>query len=131
RAVRDKRYKYLKNFRPDQGYYLPVVYREKMPVMQELLRMRDNNELNEIQAQWFRDKKAPEELFDTWNDPHELHNLADDPQYKGKLIELREECERWMTAIEDKGLLPEKEYIASIWPNGEQPITRSPIIRQR
>jgi arylsulfatase A-like enzyme len=131
RAVRDKRYKYLKNFRPDQGYYLPVVYREQMPVMQELLRMRDNNELNEVQAQWFRDKKAPEELFDTWNDSHELHNLADNPQYKEKLIELREECERWMTAIEDKGLLPEKEYIASIWPHGEQPVTQPPIIRQR
>lgn len=128
RAVRDQRYKYLKNFRADQGYYLPVAYREQMPVMQELLRMRDNGELNEFQAQWFRENKDPEELFDTWNDPYELHNLADDPIYKEKLEELRAECTRWMEVIDDKGLMAEKEYIASIWPAGTQPRTEEPII---
>ena len=37
RAVRDKRFKYLKNFKPDQGYYLPLEYRERMATTQELL----------------------------------------------------------------------------------------------
>ncbi|MDO6518084.1 sulfatase/phosphatase domain-containing protein [Zobellia uliginosa] len=131
RAVRDNRYKYLKNFRTEQGYYLPVAYREQMPIMQELLRMRDNGELNENQAQWFRDKKEPEELFDTWNDPYELNNLAEDPEYKKKLEELRNECKRWMESIDDKGLMPEKEYVASIWPSGIQPKTENPLIEKR
>lgn len=131
RAVRDKRFKYLRNFRTGQGYYLPIVYREQMPIMQELLRMRDNGELNKDQAQWFRTKKAPEELFDTWNDPYELNNLAHIPKYQDKLMELRAECERWMTEIDDKGLMSEKEYIASIWPDGVQPPTDRPIIEKK
>jgi len=128
RAVRDNRYKYLKNFRTEQGYYLPIVYREQMPIMQELLRMWENGELNKNQAQWFREKKTPEELFDTWNDPYELNNLVGNPEFKEKLKELRKECNRWMTSIDDKGLMSEKEYIASIWPSKIQPKTQCPLI---
>jgi len=128
RAVRDKRYKYLKNFRPDQGYYLPVTYREQMPIMQELLRMREAGTLNEYQAQWFRSEKPEEELFDTENDPHELQNLANDPAYAEKLTELRQECERWMEATDDKGLIDERSWIAQMWPDLEQPTTQAPDI---
>ena len=123
RAVRDKRYKYLRNYKPDQPYYLPVAYREQMPVMKELLRMRDAGELNEYQAQWFRETKDEEELFDCEKDPHELHNLAKDPAYANKLAELRVECDRWMKEINDRGLKPEADYLESIWPEFKQPET--------
>lgn len=123
RAVRDRRYKYLRNFKPEQGYYLPLAYREQMASMQELLRLRDAGELDEVQMQWFRQSKPEEELFDTWNDPHEIRNLADDPAYAEKLKELREECERWMAAIQDKGTIPEKELVETFRPGGEQPVT--------
>ena len=129
RAVRDHRFKYLKNFQPEKGYYLPVSYREQMPVMQELLRMRDAGELNEIQAQWFRDSKPTEELFDTENDPHELNNLAENPEYAEKLAELRQECNRWMEEIDDKGLMPEPEFLETIWPGQIQPQTETPEIK--
>ncbi|MEM6763440.1 MAG: sulfatase-like hydrolase/transferase [Bacteroidota bacterium] len=126
RAVRDRRYKYLKNFQPEKSYYLPVKYREQMPVMQELLRMREAGELNETQALWFGETKVEEELFDTENDPHELHNLANDPAHQDKLQELRAECERWMAEIEDKGLMEEEDFIQTIWPNFQQPATEAP-----
>ncbi len=130
RAVRDHRYKYLRNYQPEKTYYLPVAYREQMPIMKELLRMRDAGELNEYQAQWFRDQKDPEELFDTEVDPHELHNLASDPAYSEKLEELSAEMDQWMARIDDKGLMSEPEYIASIWPDGEQPVTQPPSFRR-
>lgn len=126
RAVRDKRFKYLKNFQPEKGYYLPVEYRERMATMQELLRLRDEGNLNEYQSQWFRSSKPVEELFDTQNDPHELNNLAEDPSYASKLKELRTECETWMAAIGDKGLIPEVELINQFWPDKIQPITAKP-----
>ena len=91
RAVRDKRYKYLRNFNPDQPYYLPLSYREQMPIMQELLLLNSSGQLNEFQSQWFRQSKVEEELFDTENDPNELANLANDPAYAEKLLELRTE----------------------------------------
>ncbi len=131
RAVRDNRFKYLRNFNTEQGYYLPVSYREQMPVMQELLRMRDAGELDDIQAQWFRPAKSEEELFDTENDPHELHNLADDPAFADRLTELRDEMDRWMSEIDDKGPMPEAELIESMWPGMDQPVTASPVAERR
>ncbi|MEO0471259.1 MAG: sulfatase [Bacteroidota bacterium] len=128
RAVRDQRYKYLRNFNLDQPYYLPVSYREQMPIMQELLRLKEEGKLDEYQAQWFRETKVPEELFDTENDPHELHNLAEDPAYSEKLTELRTECDRWLQAIDDKGLLEEPEFLKRIWPDGTQPMTARPEV---
>ena len=126
RAVRDHQFKYLRNFSPEKGYYLPVGYREQMAVMKELLRLRESGELNEYQSQWFRSSKEPEELFDTEKDPHELQNLATDPAYAKKLEELRAECDRWMEEIDDLGLIPELEFIEKIWPGGIQPNTKAP-----
>ena len=129
RAVRDYRYKYLRNFKPDQGYYLPVEFREQMASMQELLHLRDEGKLNDVQMQWFRESKPEEELFDTWTDPHEINNLAGDPAYATKLAELREECSRWMKAIDDKGHIPEKELLEQFWPGWKQPVTEDPTIK--
>ena len=130
RAVRDHRFKYMRNFQVDKPYYLPVAYREQMPIMQELLRMRDEGELNTYQAQWFRETKEEEELFDTDTDPHELYNLASDSTYVKQLENMRAEMDRWMTEINDRGMLLESEYIASIWPGGIQPSTAAPKVER-
>lgn len=130
RAVGDGRYKYMRNFKPQSPYYLPLRYREQMPMMQELLRLRDSGELNDFQMQWFRTSKDEEELFDVQVDPHELHNIAADPDYATKLAELRSEMDRWMSVIEDKGLLSEAAYIESVWPGKQQPITDSVVFEK-
>ena len=128
RAVRDKRFKYLKNFNPEKPYYLPLAYRENMEVMQELLRMRDKGELDENQSLWFRETKQVEELFDTENDPHELKNISSDPAYASILNKLRAECERWMGEIDDKGFINEIDLISDFYPNGKAQLTAPPSI---
>jgi arylsulfatase A-like enzyme len=129
RAVRDKQFKYIRNYRTEQGYYLPITYRERIPAMQELLRLRDEGKLNDIQMQWFRDSKPKEELFDCSIDPFELNNLADNPEYIDKLDELRSEMDNWLAEIEDHPDLPESELIKQLWQgNNEQPVTSKPII---
>ncbi|WP_299016013.1 sulfatase [uncultured Polaribacter sp.] len=129
RAVRDNQFKYIRNYRPEQGYYLPVAYREKIPAMQELLKLKSEGKLNEIQMQWFRENKPKEELFDCKNDPYELNNLAEKPEYKEKLVELRNEMDRWLAEIKDNPSLPEKELVAKLW-NGKKtkPVTANPLI---
>jgi hypothetical protein len=99
-----------------------------MPIMKEMLRLRQTGGLDEIQRQWFRPEKVAEELFDTYADPHELNNLAALPEYKDKLAELRNECDHWMKSIDDKGLIPEPEYVRSIWKGDQQPTTANPDI---
>ena len=128
RAVRSKKFKYFKNFNPEKPYYLPLAFRERLPSMQELLRMRDTGELDEYQALWFRKSKPEEELFDIENDPHELNNIANNPQYTEVLTAMREECISWMNVIDDKGLIEEKELIESFYPNRKARQTELPII---
>jgi len=129
RAVRDNRFKYIRNYRSEKGYYLPLAYREQIPTMQELLRLRDEGNLNEIQALWFRESKPREELFDCEADPHELNNLAQDPSYSDKLEELHAEMDRWITEIGDQPNLPEAELIEQLWNGAEtQPVTAEPVI---
>lgn len=129
RAVKDKRYKYIRNYRPDQGYYLPVTYRERIPTMQALLRLREEEKLNDAQAQWFRDSKDADELFDTISDPHELNNLAQDPKYADVLKGLKAEMDLWLETIDDKPQMSERDLVAKIW-NGAstKPITEKPVI---
>lgn len=123
RAVRDHRFKYIRNLLPDRPYYLPIPYREQMASMQEMLELQQKGTLDSLPALWFRHTKAPEELFDTWNDPYELTNLAKHPEFKEKLNELRYEMNRWLDDTGDKGLMEEAEYLNEIWPTGRQPIT--------
>ncbi|CAH0999380.1 Ulvan-active sulfatase [Neolewinella maritima] len=131
RAVRDHRFKYLRNYYPERGYYLPVAYREKLPSMQELLRLRDAGQLTDAQSQWFRDRKPAEELFDTWNDPYELRNLAGQSAYADKLTELRTAMDEWLARVGDLGEVPEVELVQRFWNGGDvMPVTGRPQLRR-
>lgn len=130
RAVRDKRYKYIKYYQPEKPMYLPVKYREQMAIMQELLRLKKSGELTPMQAQWFRTTKPKEELFDTQTDPFELNNLAEDPKYADKLNELKSKCETWVTSFEDTGLIPEKELVEKLRPGGKELKVDKPVVKK-
>ena len=127
RAVKDKRFKYIRNYRPQQGYYLPVDYREKIPTMQELLRLRDEGRLTPAQAQWFRPSKEADELFDTIADPNELNNLAENPEHREVLDNLKIEMDRWLDQIGDNPKLSESDLVEKLW-NGKasKPKTADP-----
>lgn len=127
RAIRDKRYKYIRYYQPEKSMFLPVAYREQMAIMRELHRLRESGEITEIQAQWFRPQKPKEELFDTQADPHEINDLANDPAYKDILAELSAECDRWVNSFEDTGLMPEPELIEKLWPGHKAPVVENPI----
>ena len=128
RAVRDKRFKYIRNYRPEIGCYQDIKYRKQLESMQELLRLRDEGKLNKEQMYWFRKTKSPEELYDLLNDPYELNNVADDLAYREELIRLRKVHEEWIEEIGDDPLRSEKELFWSMWQDGVQPATEAPKI---
>ena len=128
RAVRDSRFKYLRNYNLDKAYYLPLPYREQMPIMQQLLLLNGQGKLDKNQAQWFRSQKPLEELFDIEKDPYELENLAGDPKYSEKMQELRRELDSWLSEFNDLGFMPEAQLIKEFWPDGVQPATKAPTI---
>lgn len=130
RAVRDHRYQYVRNYHPELPYLQFLPYRDQMDIMKELYRVEKEGGLNEVQMQLFRKTKPMQELFDTQEDPWQLHNLADDPRYAAKLMELRAEQERWWNEIHDTGLIPEPVLKNILWPPyGEQPHTAAPEVR--
>lgn len=129
RAARDKRFKYIRYYHPEKPMFQHTPYRDQMPIMQELYRLRDEGKLTEAQQQWFRSSKPQEVLFDTEADPHELHDLAGDPAYAEKLAELRNATLEWVKDVGDKNLQPEPELIREFWPNMEQPATATPTVK--
>ena len=129
RSVRDNRYRYIYNFMPNQPKYQPISYRETLPFMQEILQLHKDRELNEVQDDWFTPTKPQEELYDVVNDPDEIHNLATDPAYKDKLVELRKAFRTWLNEVGDLSYMPEKDMVANWW-NGEdhEPLTAAPVM---
>jgi arylsulfatase A-like enzyme len=129
RGIRDKRFKYFKNFQPEKPYIMDIEYRMQMDLMQELIRAHEAGELNDTQELWFAQSKPEEELYDLETDPYELHNLIDDPAYVEKAEELRTELQRWMDDIGDMGFIPEDDMISRMWEGRDHPpITENPEI---
>ncbi len=121
RAVRSKRYKYIKSFNTELPHAIPVSYREQMPMMPELRRLYAAGKLNEKQSVWLKALKPEEELYDLDKDPYELNNLANHPEAKDTLIYYRELLKEWIKNTNDLGEYPERELIANWLPDGRQP----------
>ena len=129
RSVSDGRFYLVKNFHPELPAYKDVAYRKNIPTMRELLRERDNGELNADQMYWFRKHKTPEELYDTKTDPHCIHNLIDDPKYAYKIEELRPVLLNWVKEAHDLGAVPEARLVERMWPDFVQPQTQPPKMK--
>jgi len=106
RSVRDKKYRYVKNYMPHKIYGQYIEYLWRAPSMASWDEAFKAGELNEVQSRFFL-PKPPEELYDVENDPHNIHNLANNPEYQAVLNELREANREWLVQIKDIGFIPE------------------------
>jgi N-sulfoglucosamine sulfohydrolase len=131
RAARDRRFKYVRNYRPDLPHYQDITYRRQMAAMQDILHMRDEGRLDGVPSQWFRPTKPAEELYDADADPHEVRSLADDPRLRPHLERLRGALDGWLLETGDRPGRPEVELRDEMWPGGVQPRTAPPAIAWR
>ena len=109
RCVRDKRYKYIRNFMPHLPYVQPSDYPDQAEIMQELRRVAAEGKLAGIEKLFWQPTKPLEELYDTQTDPHEVKNLAGSEANQQTLESLRNRLFDWMRETHDTGLLPEAE----------------------
>jgi len=112
RAVRDKRFKYIRNYHPELPYAQRIAYMEEMPTLQVWRRLNADGKLSGPSKLFFAPVKPPEELYDLEADPHEINNLAGVSQYEKKLNELRNALDDWIKKTKDLGAVPETELIA-------------------
>ena len=130
RAVRNKKYLYLRNDYPNLPKYKDVAYRKNIPMMPAFLELEKEGKLNDIQQSWF-ETKTEEELYDCENDPYNLNNLAADPQFETILTNMRSALAKHMENRQDLGIQPEHELINEMWPDFKQPITATVEMKQK
>lgn len=115
RSVRDKRYHYLRNYMPEQGFASLNRYKEKCFLVKPLMRrLLAEGKLAGPPADLM--KPLPfEQLFDTESDPHEIKNLAESkkPEHRQALIRLRAALDVWITETGDLGQWPEPPEIVA------------------
>jgi uncharacterized sulfatase len=126
RGARDRRWKYIRNYMPERTYAQRIDYMDEMPAMQDWRRLSAAGKLVGGQKNWFRVPKPLEELYDTENDPWELNNLADQPQYADRLARMRAATEAWQESIGDLGMVPEAVLMEEMKPGGVTPQTKPP-----
>jgi N-sulfoglucosamine sulfohydrolase len=94
--------------------------------MQDLWRQLDLGNLDEVQMQWFSERPR-EMLFDSLNDPHEINNLAENPDYWEELDRMRAALTNHEADIYDYSTeMTETEMAELFWPGGEKPTTALP-----
>lgn len=107
RSVRTRQYKYIRNFLPDRPYLQPCAYKDAKAILIALREWNEAGKLDKVQSLLFRETRPSEELYDVLADPHEVNNLAADPDHAGALEEMRNRLDRWMEETGDLGRSPE------------------------
>ncbi len=128
RAIRNSTFKLIRSYRPEQIGGHALAFRDNIPMMREMRALFEEGSLNSAQRRWF---EAPGELrlFNTQSDPHELNNLADNPEYQRVLNELNSELDLWLDRVGDWSDDSEQDMIARFQPNGKQQVTPVPTVR--
>ena len=110
RAIRNKRYLYVRNHLPHVSANQPSFYSDLGEIRHEITRLAKEENLNAEQLTYAGNSRPKEALYDTQTDPHNLNNLIDDPQHRDVLKKLRQELTRHSRNIRDLGFYPE-EYL--------------------
>lgn len=111
RSVRDKKYRYIRNYMPHKIYGQYLEYLWKAPSMGSWEAAYKAGTLNDIQKK-FWETKPVEELFDVDADPHNVNNLAGDPAYAAILKRMRKANHDYLIEIKDVGFIPEGQVQA-------------------
>lgn len=110
RAIRDAKFRYIRNYMPHREYGQYIQYLWQAPSMRSWEAAFRDESCNEIQSRFWLPKPV-EELYHTESDPWEVNNLAADPKYKEVLERMRAASVDWMKDIRDAGFIPEAQRV--------------------
>jgi N-sulfoglucosamine sulfohydrolase len=104
RMVRDTRYKLISNLAPNNVFTIGGIHKGA-PIDSWIEDAKSNPELAKRVDWLFR--RPGVELYDMQQDPFEMTNLADDPQYATVRSGLQAKLDAWMAQQGDRGLATE------------------------
>ena len=115
RTVRDERFKYIRNYIPHKPLMLRQGYQWGMVANQAYDLGYKQGHLEQRFRKFF-EAKPTEELYDLEADPFEMNNLASQPDYREKLVELRNQVGQRMRQTKDLGFFPPYGRDANLQP---------------
>jgi hypothetical protein len=116
RAVRDRRYRYIRNFMPERPYTQSNAYIEgSYPTQRVIKELHAAGKLNEVQELWMAPRKPAVEFYDTQSDPFQIRNLADSPAHRTLVAGLAKRLDDWIVETRDKGGIPEPKEELDQW----------------
>ncbi|MCA9146955.1 MAG: sulfatase-like hydrolase/transferase, partial [Planctomycetales bacterium] len=110
RAIRDKRFLYIRNYMPYAPWGQHLNYLWTMRATQAWEEYHLAGKTDAVTGRFFGTKPM-EELYDTSVDPDNVNNLIDDPKYAKELARLSKALDQWQLDHFDSGLLPESEVV--------------------
>ena len=117
RTFRKGKWKYIRNY---QGYYadgLQNNYRYRQLAFDNWRDEYRAKRLNAVQRQFF-ERRPVEQLFDLEADPHEVNNLASNPEQAKRLVDLRGRLRVKMKSINDLSFYPENRMVTDALGDG-------------
>ena len=100
RAVRNERYKYIRNYYDDLPQ-TPSADSARSVTFEAILALEKEGKLLPHQRTCLIAPRPKEELYDTQVDPHELNNLIADEQHKPLLETMRSQLKDWEKLTKD------------------------------
>ncbi|MGH8702830.1 MAG: hypothetical protein ACREVR_16880, partial [Burkholderiales bacterium] len=116
RTVRDKRYRYIRNFTPDRPLLQANEYKQRQyPVWSLLPQLAAQGKLTPAQAALTAPTMPPEEVYDLDRDQNEIDNLVNSskPAHRAALKRLQAELNKWIETTNDEGRIPEPPEVAA------------------
>jgi uncharacterized sulfatase len=108
RCVRDRRYKYIRNFMPDRPYTQYNQYIEtSYPTLGAMKQLHAEGKLNPVQSLFMQPRKPEVEFYDTQSDPHEVNNLAGSAKHREQIAKFGRMLDQWIAETNDLGRHPE------------------------
>ena len=101
RAVRDSKFKYIRNFHPELPYLQYSSYKKlEYPVETLMKYLHAEGKWN---SPFMAAQRPTEELYDLSSDPYEMTNLASDPNHTEQLKKMRSLVNQWIIKTKDQG----------------------------
>lgn len=104
RCVRTRRFKYIRNYTPENGYHECNYVQKNRPMLAVIKELHARGKLTQAQQLLMAKTKPKEELYDLYADPHEVNNLAQSPENQMTLDKLRTLLDEWIADTKDRGL---------------------------
>ncbi|GIW82559.1 MAG: hypothetical protein KatS3mg105_4366 [Gemmatales bacterium] len=114
RSVRDARFRYNRNFKPEQSLAALNRYREKCFLVMPLARqLHAAGELTGPAQLLVAPRLPEEELYDAVADPFHIHNLvhSQKSEHREALVRLRAALDVWIIDTGDRGHIPEPKEV--------------------